>query len=121
MRWTVCSIEIFVALVPLLVAELPLFLGLMFPQFPAIPIDESLALLVIVKSMPFGSFMPSRGVFPPISGATPISVTIPSATEGSVGTIEYVGTDRSIVYRRRGIIPRSVPANAYRKVRFSKR
>jgi hypothetical protein len=121
MRWTVRSIKISVALVPLLVPELPLFLGLMFPQFRAIPIDVSLALLVIVETIPLGSFMLSLGVFTPISGTTPISVTVPSATEGPVRTIEYVGTDRNIISRRRPIKARSVSTDAKRKTRFSER
>ena len=89
MRWTVGSIKISVALVPLLVAELPPLLLLMFPQFRAVPIAEALALVVVVKTIPFSSLMLSLRVFTPISGP------IPGATEGPVGTIEYVGTDRA--------------------------
>ncbi len=113
MRWTVCSIKISVPLMPLLVPELPLFLRLMFAQFLTIPIHVSLTLLVIVEAIPFASFMLSLGVFTPIPGAPPIPVAIPRSTEGPVGSIEHVGTDRSIVYRRRRIIARSVPSNAY--------
>jgi hypothetical protein len=48
MRGTIRSVVVSIPLVPLLVTELPPLLRLVFPQFRAIPVHVSLALLVVV-------------------------------------------------------------------------
>jgi hypothetical protein len=48
MRWAVSSVEIAVALVPLLVSQLPALLCLVFTQSFTIPILELLILLVVM-------------------------------------------------------------------------
>src|SRR5215831_1812454 len=111
MRGTVGSVVISIPLVPLLMAKLPPFLGLMFPQFLAIPIHESLALLVVVQAIPFGSFVLPGGVFSPIPGAAPA---------WTVGAVD-VGASWSVVYRRGRIIPRTVTTNLDRKTSLRKR
>jgi hypothetical protein len=48
MRWTVTGIVIAVALVPLLMSQLPTLLGLMLAQRFTIPILEPFTLLVVM-------------------------------------------------------------------------
>jgi hypothetical protein len=109
MRGTIRSVVVSIPLVPLLVTELPTLLRLVFPQFPAITVHVSLALLVVVQAMPFGSSVLSVGVFTPIPGTAP------------AGTIGTLGASRTIVYRRWRIISRTVTANSDRKTSLRKR
>lgn len=80
MRWTVSRVIISVSLVPLLMPEFPLLLRVMFAQFRAVPINKSLALLVVVETIPFGPFVLYFGIFTPISSATPVAIKAPVGT-----------------------------------------
>src|SRR5262249_7087288 len=94
-RVPIRSVVVSVPLVPLLVAELPALLGLVFPQFRAIAVHVSLALLMVAQSTPFGSLVLPDGIFPPISGPAP---------SWTVGTVR---ASRAIIYRRPRLIPRT--------------
>src|SRR5262245_29218181 len=105
MRGTIRGVVVSVPLVPLLVAELPPLLGLVFPQFRAIAVHVSLALLMVAQAIPFGSSVLPVGIFPPIPGAAP---------GGTIGPV-HVGDSRAIVNWRGRIIPLAVTANLDRE------
>jgi hypothetical protein len=107
MRGTIRSVVVSVPLVPLLVAELPPLLGLVFPQFGTIPVHVLLALLIVAQAIPFGSSVLPVAILHPISSAA-----------GTVGT---VAASRAIVYRRARIIPRTVTTNLDRETSLCER
>src|SRR5689334_6319634 len=94
--------------------ELPLLLRLMLPQFRTVPVDVSLALLVVVQTIPFGPFMLSFRISTPISRATPVSAitTISTPVSATIST--------AIVNRRRRIVARRVASDADRETGFGK-
>src|SRR6516225_11514959 len=112
MPGTIRGVGVSVPLVPLLVPELPTLLGLVFAEFGAIPVDVSLALLMVVQAIPFGSFVLPDGIFTPIPCATPA---------GRVGTV-YPRANRGVIHRRwRRIIPWTVATDVDRKVSLGER
>jgi hypothetical protein len=124
---TVCSIDISISLVPLLVPEFPPLLRLVLPQFGAVAFHKSLSLLVVVQTIPFGPFVLPLGIFTPISSATAVVSSAP-AIISSVPPVRiiapgavHIGATRAIVCRRLRIIAPSGTADHYRKVRFSKK
>jgi hypothetical protein len=112
MRWTIRSVVVSVSLVPLLVSELPLLLGLVFAQFRAIPVPVSLVLLMVAQAIPFGSFVLPLGIF-----TTPVACLTPGWTVGPVP----IGVSRAIIHRRGHIITRAVTAKLDRKTSLSER
>src|SRR5438270_12948000 len=74
-RGTIGRVVVSVALVPLLVAKLPPLLLLVFPQFLAISVHVSLALVVVAQAIPFGSpVLPVRVLTPIACAVLPIGI-----------------------------------------------
>src|SRR5262249_16904131 len=83
-RRAVRPVVVAVALVPLLLAELPAFLRLMLAQLLTVAVHVPLVLLVIAQATPFGSLVRSGRIFAPISGAAPVIVSVRVRTRRNV-------------------------------------
>src|SRR5215472_6624915 len=60
-----------VTLVPLLMAEFPSLVRLVFAEFRAVAIHHELLLMMVAQTIPFGSLVLPFRIFTPVSGSAP--------------------------------------------------
>src|SRR5689334_2376568 len=89
-----------VTLVPLLMAEFPSLLRLVFAELRAVAVHHELVLMMVTHAIPFGALMLPLGISTPISGTAPTG----SVAIGSIGLSGRVG------HGRRCIIARAIAA-----------
>src|SRR5262249_40523988 len=92
-----------VTLVPLLMAEFPSLLRLVFAEFRAVAIHHELLLMMVAQTIPLGSLVLPFRIFTPVSGSVP---------SGSVFIGPVVRLSRGVVVggRRRCVVAWAIAA-----------